>query len=83
MQVKTRSVDAAFHNCFDGVIRVGRQEAPSAVFIIRSLEVGDHLVENIRGSIAPAQGTLLLGQSFLQNFKSWAIDNTKHALILE
>jgi uncharacterized protein len=51
-------------------------EVPSAVFIIRSLKVGDHFVENIRGSIAPAQGALLLGQSFLRNFKSWSIDNT-------
>jgi clan AA aspartic protease (TIGR02281 family) len=57
--------------------------APSAVFTIRSLKIGDYLIANVRGSIAPAQGTLLLGQSFLQNFKSWSVDNAKHALILE
>jgi len=58
-------------------------EAPSDVFIIRSLKVGNHIIENVRGRIGSAQGSLLLGQSFLHNFKSWSIDNTKHELILE
>ena len=55
----------------------------SATFTIRSLRVGDKIVENVRGSVAPAQGTLLLGQSFLERFKSWSFDNTKHELHLE
>jgi predicted aspartyl protease len=58
-------------------------ESPSTVFMIRSLRVGDKIIENVRGSIAPATGTLLLGQSFLQHFKSWSIDNLKHELVLE
>jgi clan AA aspartic protease (TIGR02281 family) len=58
-------------------------EAPSAVFTIRSLKIGDHRIENVTGSIAPAKGELLLGQSFLQKFRSWSIDNTKHVLVLE
>jgi tetratricopeptide (TPR) repeat protein len=58
-------------------------ESPSNTFVIRSLKVGDALVENVKGSIAPAAGNLLLGQSFLQRFKSWSIDNTKHELVLE
>jgi clan AA aspartic protease (TIGR02281 family) len=52
-------------------------------FIIRSLKVGDIVIYNVRGSIAPWQGSLLLGQSFLERFKSWSIDNTKHELVLE
>ena len=36
--------------------------------------VGDVVVENVTGSVAPAQGSLLLGQSFLGRFKSWSID---------
>jgi predicted aspartyl protease len=58
-------------------------ESPSNTFVIRSLKVGDALVENVKGSIAPAAGNLLLGQSFLQRFRSWSIDNTKHELVLE
>jgi clan AA aspartic protease (TIGR02281 family) len=52
-------------------------------FTIRSLKVGDRVVENVSGSIAPSQGSLLLGQSFLERFKSWSVDNTKHVLLLE
>lgn len=55
----------------------------AAMFTIRSLKVGDKIVENVKGSVAPLQGSLLLGQSFLERFKSWSIDNTKHVLLLE
>ena len=57
--------------------------APSSTFVIRSLKVGDILIGNVRGSVAPAAGSLLLGQSFLQRFKSWSMDNNKHVLVLE
>ena len=46
-------------------------------FTIRSLKVGDKVVENVKGSVAPPRRTPLLGQSFLQRFKSWSIDNTQ------
>jgi clan AA aspartic protease (TIGR02281 family) len=55
----------------------------SVTFTIRSLKVGDRVVENVRGSVASARGEPLLGQSFLERFKSWSIDNTKHVLLLE
>jgi clan AA aspartic protease (TIGR02281 family) len=55
----------------------------SVTFRIRSLKVGDRVVENVRGSVASARGEPLLGQSFLERFKSWSIDNTKHVLLLE
>ena len=57
--------------------------SPSDVFTIRSLKVGVSVIENVQGSIAPAAGSLLLGQSFLQRFKSWSIDNLNHELLLE
>jgi clan AA aspartic protease (TIGR02281 family) len=57
--------------------------APSNTFVIRSLKVGDILIENVKGSVSPAAGSLLLGQSFLQRFKSWSMDNNKHVLVLE
>ena len=55
----------------------------SKTFRIRSLKVGDRVLENVLGSVASTNGSLLLGQSFLGRFKSWSIDNTKHALVLE
>jgi clan AA aspartic protease (TIGR02281 family) len=58
-------------------------ESPSHTFVIRSLKVGDKHIKNVKGSIAPAAGSLLLGQSFLRHFKSWSIDNMKHELLLE
>ncbi|MFZ3350877.1 MAG: retroviral-like aspartic protease family protein [Xanthobacteraceae bacterium] len=55
---------------------------PSATFRIRSLTVGNITLENIVGSVAPPQGSLLLGQSFLSRFRSWSIDNSKGVLAL-
>jgi clan AA aspartic protease (TIGR02281 family) len=55
----------------------------SRTFRIRSLMVGDRIVQDVVGSVAPTSGTLLLGQSFLGRFKSWSIDNSRHALVLE
>jgi predicted aspartyl protease len=55
---------------------------PSQQFLIRSLKVGDKVLENVTGSIAPVAGSLLLGQSFLTRFNSWSIDNHRRALIL-
>ena len=55
----------------------------SSTFRIRSLKVGDRVLENVTGSVAPASGSLLLGQSFLRHFKSWSIDNSRHVLFLE
>ncbi len=52
-------------------------------FVIRSLGVGDVTIENVTASVAPPQGNLLLGQSFLKRFKSWSIDNTAQGLLLE
>ncbi len=57
--------------------------SPTKTFIIRSLKVGDVLIENVNGSVSPAAGALLLGQSFLQRFKAWSMDNNKHVLVLE
>lgn len=58
-------------------------KSQAATFRIRSLKVGDKVVENVTGSVAPSGGTLLLGQSFLGRFKAWSIDNKKQTLVLE
>ena len=51
-------------------------------FTIRSLRVGDKIIENVNASVLPMEGQLLLGQSFLARFKSWSLDNTKRVLLL-
>jgi clan AA aspartic protease (TIGR02281 family) len=52
-------------------------------FTIKSLKIQNIILNNVTGSVAPAKGSLLLGQSFLQRFKSWSVDNTKQELVLE
>ena len=56
---------------------------PSPTFRIRSLKVGGRVVENVIGNVANVESSPLLGQSFLERFKSWKIDNKRHALVLE
>jgi uncharacterized protein YecT (DUF1311 family) len=56
---------------------------PSATFVIRSLKVGNHLLENVTASVASADADLLLGQSFLRRFNSWSIDNKRQVLLLD
>ena len=55
---------------------------PSPTFWIRSLTIDKIVIENVKASVAPVGGELLLGQSFLTRFKSWSIDNAKHSLVL-
>jgi len=55
----------------------------SGTFTIRSLKVGDRTITDVRTSIADVNGSLLLGQSFLNKFKSWSQDNETHELVLQ
>jgi clan AA aspartic protease (TIGR02281 family) len=56
---------------------------PSMSFRLKSLQVGDVSIPNVVAALTPAEGSLLLGLSFLNRFKSWSIDNAKQALLLE
>jgi predicted aspartyl protease len=58
-------------------------KVPSQTFRIRSLKVGNRVLENVTGSVSSVRGELLLGQSFLSRFKSWSIDNSRQVLVLE
>jgi hypothetical protein len=45
--------------------------------------VGTVVLENVSTSISPSDGgPLLLGQSFLERFRIWSIDNLRQALVL-
>ncbi len=54
----------------------------SARFLVRELQVGDRTITNVTASIGSVNSELLLGQSFLSRFGSWAIDNDRHVLRL-
>jgi clan AA aspartic protease (TIGR02281 family) len=51
-------------------------------FVLRQLEVGDQVLINVPASIGDVHGVPLLGQSFLNQFISWTIDNDRHVLLL-
>jgi clan AA aspartic protease (TIGR02281 family) len=55
----------------------------SQTFRIRFLKVGDRQTENVTGSVAGVDGSLLLGQSFLSRFRSWSINNQRQVLMLD
>ena len=61
----------------DGSTRSGQ------TFRIRSLQVGNMVIEDVRASVLPEKAPLLLGQSFLSRLKSWSMDYTAHILIIE
>ena len=78
---KTIDIDKDFTGTTNYTLADGTV-VPSQTFIIRSLKVGNNLIENIAGSIVPEKGSLLLGQSFLSRFKAWSVDNQRGVLIL-
>jgi predicted aspartyl protease len=55
---------------------------PSATFRIRSLKVGNREIANVVAGVAKVEGSLLLGQSFLNRFNSWSIDNQRQLHLL-
>jgi len=55
---------------------------PAERVMIHSIEVGGHEVKNVLASVTNTRGSLLLGQSFLQRFKSWSVDNNRKILVL-
>ena len=48
----------------------------SKVFLVKSLKVGNRVLENVRAGISAAKGPALLGQ-LLSCFKTWSIDNER------
>jgi predicted aspartyl protease len=64
------------------VVLADGSQSKLPTFTIRSLRVGDKIIENVNASVLPLEGQLLLGQSFFARFKSWSLDNTKRVLLL-
>ena len=51
--------------------------------LIPEIKVGNIKVSQVSASVVPSGQPLLLGKSFLDNFKTWKIDNVKNVLIVE
>ena len=49
---------------------------------IRELDMDGIKIVQVPASIGPANGLLLLGQSFLGRLESWSLDNKRHVLII-
>jgi predicted aspartyl protease len=47
-----------------------------------SIRIGGMVMENVTVRIAAANGSLLLGQSFLRRLKSWSMDNARQVMII-
>ncbi|MEI9994541.1 MAG: retropepsin-like aspartic protease [Rhizomicrobium sp.] len=60
----------------DGSTQRGR------VVRIRALKVGGLVVKDVVASVGGAGASALLGQSFLERFSAWSLDNRHHALVL-
>ena len=52
-------------------------------FKLRELRLGNHVVRDVIATTGPVKGDLLVGQSFLSRFGTWAIDNMRQVLILQ
>jgi hypothetical protein len=50
---------------------------PSPTFVLRSMQLGSTIVYNVSASVVKADGPLLLGQSFLENFSVFSFDYEK------
>lgn len=58
--------------------------AKSSVFNIKSIQIGDKEIKDVRASISNSlSAPLLLGQSAMKKFESYRIDNNQKLLILE
>ena len=54
----------------------------SALYRIREIQVGKHIVRNLTAIEGSPGSDALLGQSFLAKLPSWTLDNKRHVLVL-
>ena len=81
--MRTGTLTAADFTGAKTYVLANGSQIPSQTLRIRSLKVGDVVLNNVLGSVAPPDGSLLLGQSFLSRLKSWSIDNARLVLVLD
>jgi clan AA aspartic protease (TIGR02281 family) len=52
------------------------------MYRMASLRIGEMVMKDVTVRIAAANGSLLLGQSFLRRLKSWSLDNARQVMII-
>jgi predicted aspartyl protease len=80
--MRTGTITAADFKGTNTYVLADGSTVPSKTFRIKSLKVGNRVLQNVSGSLSPVEGSLLLGQSFLGRFKSWSVDNLRQVLTL-
>ncbi|MFZ1536213.1 MAG: retropepsin-like aspartic protease [Chromatiaceae bacterium] len=55
--------------------------AEHANFNLRSLQIGSHLIRNIHASIGSVEGSLLLGQSALEQLEPWRMETKRGVFV--
>jgi aspartyl protease family protein len=70
-------MDEATYRLADG------SEMVAPRFRIRSLQVGNRVLENVVATAAPDAAQILLGQSVLKHFKTVTMDNERQTLLLK
>lgn len=70
-------IEPALYKLADGSVKESRR------LILPELSIGDFRVNNVTASIGVSESPLLLGRSFLDNFRKWSIDNSSKELVLE
>jgi clan AA aspartic protease (TIGR02281 family) len=67
----------------DGIfITADGTQHKSQRFILREVQVGTLVINDVVANVVPIEGSPLLGQSFLSRLPSWSIDNDSHVLNL-
>lgn len=80
--IRTRTINESDFTGTQTYVLADGSKSKYPTFVIKSLKVGGAVIKNVNGSVTSSKGSLLLGQSFLEKFKSWSIENTKHELVL-
>jgi hypothetical protein len=50
-------------------------------FVIRSIRIGGHVIENVAATIGEVEGSLLLGQSILERLGRWSLDAGRGVMV--
>jgi clan AA aspartic protease (TIGR02281 family) len=79
---RTGTISAADFLGAETYILADGSTAPSARFMLRTLEVGSHAVNDVIASVGSGNSEPLLGQSFLSKLGFWALDNRRQVLVL-
>jgi len=82
MRRKGTLTDADFMGQHRFILADGRG-MQQRVFRLRTLQIGDRMMENVMATMGARNSRALLGQSFLRRLNWWKIDNVRNAIEFE